>query len=192
MNVLKTFSILFLCLFLVLPWGLSAENSSSGAPGEKQTDTVMISSEILGAFSGALAGGATIIFSMTGDVDNDTPPYVDTMSTFPSILIGSYVGIKTAEWAAEKMIKNRNDSFIPFFLKGVFLSSVSGAVILASSIFPLFVTAHYSDTIDFNMNVETNIFTLAGISAAGGGGYGAVFGALIGTVWTSFIYIVLN
>lgn len=85
MNVLKTFSILFLCLFLVLPWGLSAENSSSGAPGEKQTDTVMISSGILGAFS----GGATIIFSMTGDVNNDTPPYVDTMSTFPSILIGT-------------------------------------------------------------------------------------------------------
>jgi hypothetical protein len=192
MNVFKTYSIFFLCLFLVIPCGLSAENSIPGAEGEKLTETVMISSEILGAFSGALAGGATIIFNMTGDVDNDTPPYIDTISTFPSILIGSYVGIKTAEWAASKMIKNRDDSFLPFFLKGVFLSSVSGAVILTSSIFPLFVTSHYSDTIDFNMNADTNIFTLAGISAAGGVGYGAVFGALIGSVWTTFVYIILN
>ena len=167
-------------------------NNESPGSDKIKKDKVLRSSRILGLFAGALAGTATVFWSITGDLDNDTPLYVDTLSAFPSILIGSYTGIKAAQWAVSRMIENSEDSYFAFFIKGVFLSSLSGAVILTSSLFPLFAAGHYTDSINFNVGGDSSLLRIAGLSISGGTAYGAVFGALIGSVYSSVIYFILN
>ncbi len=90
------------------------------------------------------------------------------------------------------MIENSEDSYFAFFIKGVFLSSLSGAVILTSSLFPLFAAGHYTDSINFNVGGDSSLLRIAGLSISGGTAYGAVFGALIGSVYSSVIYFILN
>ena len=168
------------------------DNNEPTVSDNIKRDKILKSSQILGLFAGALAGTATVFWSITDDLDNDTPLYVDTLSAFPSILIGSYTGIKTAQWAVSRMIENSEDSYFAFFIKGVFLSSLSGAVILTSSLFPLFAAGHYTDSINFNVDGDSSLLRIAGLSISGGTAYGAVFGALIGSVYSSVIYFILN
>ena len=160
----------------------SEENSNSV---KKITSAVCIS-------SGMLTGCAHIFWSAAKEVDTGTPLYIDALSACPSLVIGSYVGYRTSRWLSEKMLDNSDDTFLLFMIKGIAYSSLSGAVILTSSILPLFVTSYYTGSIEFNFDAGSGLAGPVIASFSGGAGYGMVFGALFGSLYSLCIYMVIN
>ena len=79
-----------------------------------------------------------------------------------------------------------------FFLKGSFYCSLSGAVILTSSLIPLFTVSYYTGSIDFNFDAGSGLAGPLIASVTGGPAYGALFGAVLGSIYSSFIYIIIN
>ncbi len=143
-------------------------------------------------FSGMLTGGAHIFWSAVKDVDTGTPLYLDVFSAFPSLAAGSYAGYMVSGWLSEKMLDSSNDAFLLFMIKGIYYSSLSGAAILTSSILPLFITSYYTGSIDFNFDSGSGLAGPVIASFAGGAGYGMVFGALFGSLYSFCIYMIIN
>jgi len=185
-------------IILLLPgslWGEAGltETQADNTEAEKETeDRITAFSPFIGLAGGALIGTAHIIFSMTGQVRNDTPLYIDSATAVPSIVIGSWVGMRMAEWGAGKMIENRDECFSLFSLKGTFYSAAAGAVTLTAGMFPLFAAANYTGSIQWNISRDYRLLRLAGISVTGGTLYGGLFGGLFGTLYSSAVYFLIN
>ncbi len=90
------------------------------------------------------------------------------------------------------MNNNYNDPYLIFLFKGMFYSSLSGAAILTASLTPLFITSYYTGSIDFNFDSGQGVSGPLISSLAGGTGYGLFFGAVFGSIYSSYIYYLLN
>ena len=186
-------SAVFFCLFLtaVIPYPLYCDTNEYKVP-ENAGIKVEKTTEFLCITSGMLTGTAHIIWSSTGAVDTGTPLYTDILSSVPSLAAGIYTGSMISQWLSDRMNNNYNDPYLIFLFKGILYSSLSGAVILTASIMPLFITSYYTGSIDFNFDAGQGISGLVISSLAGGTGYGLVSGAVFGSIYSHFVYYILN
>ena len=154
-------------------------NTSENKASEETEIKVETITDILCVSAGMLPGTAHIIWSASKEVDTGTPLYTDVLSSVPSFASGIHTGLIISDWLSEKMINNYNDPYYVFMLKGILYSSLSGGAILAASLMPLFITSYYTGSIDFNFDTDSGVSGPLFASAAGGAGYGMVFGALL-------------
>jgi len=144
-----------------------------------RNDNCLRAGRWVGALSGSTMGILTIYWRATGVSGVHGPFWKSLVTGIPSALVGAYVGRRTTEWMTRQILKGDPGPSLALF-KGALYGALNGAVILSSSMIPLFLIGHYTGTIEFNR--EVNAFKLVGISVLGGSLYGGVFGFAGGAI----------
>ena len=147
--------------------------------------------QIIGMAAGSLMGTMTMYWKATGESGVHGPFWQSVVTGVPSILIGSYVGNKTSEWATKQMI-NGQPNIAKALLKGAGYGALQGAIIFTSSLIPLFIVGHYLGVIDFAMSGPPAIFKIMGLTLIGGAGYGGIFGLMGGAALGPSFSLYLN
>ena len=178
--------------FIICAAAFPSYSLNTGAEKDIQEKRIRTVTAAACISSGALTGCAHIFWSISGEVDNSTPLYTDILSAAPSIAAGAFTGYMVSMWLSDRMINSCNDSYPIFLLKGIFFSSLSGAVILTSSLLPLFTVSYYTGSIDFNFDSGSGLAGPVFASLTGGPAYGAVFGAFLGSIYSTIIYLMIN
>lgn len=136
----------------------------------------------IGAISGSFMGVAHIYFRATGVSGPQGPFWKNLVTVTPSIVVGAYVGSKATDWTTRQIMKG-NPKLFRAALKGTAYGAIDGAIILTAQLVPLFLMAHYMDTIDFNMSNDMIVLKLLGMSLLGGTLFGGMTGAVVGVVY---------
>ena len=136
----------------------------------------------IGAISGSTMGLLHIYWSATGVSGIHGSFEKNLITGIPSAVIGAYVGAKTTEWVTRQIMKG-NPKPAKAALKGMAYGAIDGIITLSSSLIPLFIIGHYTNTIHFNLSDDLIILKLIGISAIGGTVYGGTIGATMGVVY---------
>jgi len=137
---------------------------------------------LIGAFAGSFMGCAHMYWRATDVSGPQGAMWKNVLTAIPSIMIGAYAGSRSTVWTTERIMKG-NPKVGRAALKGAGYGAIDGAIILTSSIVPLFITAYYADTIDFNFSGDDKLLNIIGAAVAGGLLYGGTFGAMIGTAY---------
>ena len=146
---------------------------------------------IIGALAGSTMGALTIYCRAKGISGVRGPVWKSYVTGIPSIMIGSYVGSRMSEWTTKRIIKG-NPNVGKGFLKGGAYGALDGAITLISSLIPLFLVGHYTDTIKINTEGSSAILNILEMSVLGGAGYGGIFGAGIGAAYGTGISLYLR
>ena len=115
------------------------------SPFSRKENNCIKTGQILGIAAGSFMGTMTMYWKATGESGVHGPFWKSVVTAIPSILVGSYVGSKTSEWATKRMIKGHPNVAMAL-LKGAGYGALQGAVIFTASLVPLFIVGHYLGT----------------------------------------------
>lgn len=159
---------------------LQAGTSGAGSTMTRREERSLSAARWAGIAAGSLAGVASLYWNAV-DVSGVNGSFGQAvLTTAPSILMGSYIGERTAKWMARGIMARRPGPGRAV-LWGALYGAAGGAVILTASLVPLFLTGYCLDTMDFNMDPGTTAAIL-GAAVLGGSAYGATFGCAAGMV----------
>jgi len=158
--------------------------SISSAPDNQavKRERCLRAGRIIGGAAGSFMGMAQIYWSATGMSGVHGPVWKNVVTGVPSSLIGGYVGAKTTEWMAGKLLDDKPGPGRAVW-RGALYGAAAGAVTFTAEMIPLLIIGHYMDTIHFNMDQDLIVFKLLGASVLGGLVYGGTFGAMGGAVY---------
>lgn len=145
----------------------------------------------VGVAAGSFMGVAHICWTMY-DVSGIHGSFGKNIATaVPSAFVGGYVGSKTTPWMTKQIMRG-NPGRGRAALRGAGYGALNGAIILSSSMIPLFLMGHALDTIHFNTSEEMIELKLIGISVLGGIAFGGMYGAIIGTAYGTGISLYMR
>jgi len=184
-NILLTAGFLFTALLLpsfgyaqqVMP-----DTGSISAQPDRE-EQCLKAARYVGAFSGGFMGVAHMYWAATGVSGIHGPMWKNVVTGLPSAVFGSYVGSKTAQWAAKRFMR-RKPKLVKSVIKGAGYGTLSGMIIFTASITPILVTGYCMDTIHFNdhdaIGGNPTVLKVLGIAVLGGTLYGGTYGVMVG------------